>query len=159
VTAAVVEHEPDRVGAGVLAQFLQEALEADPVRQEQHEAAPAHRLGIEPEPVVLVVMDPGTEWDAVMGRHDQLSDKALSRLLVAGGLVRVAALAGIVLMQVAYPGMSLRLPLSVAALVLVALVVAAEFVLRREERRRWREKDERINRVLEDVRHRDRRDR
>jgi hypothetical protein len=95
----------------------------------------------------------------MMERHDQLSDKALSRLLVAGGLVRVAALAGIVLMQVAYPGMSLRLPLSVAALVLVALVVAAEFVLRREERRRWREKDERINRVLEDVRHRDRRER
>ena len=48
----------------------------------------------------------------MMERHDQLSDKALSRLLVAGGLVRVAALAGIVLMQVAYPGMSLRLPLS-----------------------------------------------
>jgi hypothetical protein len=94
-----------------------------------------------------------------MGRHDQLSDKALSHLLVAGGLVRVTALAGIVLMQVAYPGMSLRLPLSVAALVLVALVIAAELVLRREERRRWREKDERINRVLEDVRHRDRRDR
>jgi hypothetical protein len=95
----------------------------------------------------------------MMERHDQLSDKALSRLLVAGGLVRVAALAGIVLMQVAYPGMSLRLPLSVAALVLVALVIAAELVLRREERRRWREKDERINRVLEDVRHRDRRER
>jgi hypothetical protein len=94
-----------------------------------------------------------------MGRHDQLSDKALSHLLVAGGLVRVTALAGIVLMQVAYPGMSLRLPLSVAALVLVALVIAAELVLRREERRRWREKDERINRVLEDVRHRDRRER
>jgi hypothetical protein len=94
-----------------------------------------------------------------MGRHDQLSDKALSHLLVAGGLVRVTALAGIVLMQVAYPGMSLRLPLSVAALVLVALVIAAELVLWREERRRWREKDERINRVLEDVRHRDRRDR
>jgi O-antigen ligase len=94
-----------------------------------------------------------------MGRHDQLSDKALSHLLVTGGLVRVTALAGIVLMQVAYPGMSLRLPLSVAALVLVALVIAAELVLRREERRRWREKDERINRVLEDVRHRDRRDR
>jgi hypothetical protein len=80
----------------------------------------------------------------MMGKHDQLSDKALSRLLVAGGLARVAALAGIVLMQVAYPSMSLRLPLSIAALVLVALVIAAEFVLRREERRRWRE-DEHIN--------------
>ena len=33
----------------------------------------------------------------MMGKHDQLSDKALSRLLVAGGLARVAALAGIVL--------------------------------------------------------------
>src|SRR3954469_20285884 len=62
VAAAVVEHEPDRVAAGVLAQLFQEALEADPVdvRQEQHDAGPAHRFdrGIQPEPVVLVVMGP-----------------------------------------------------------------------------------------------------
>jgi hypothetical protein len=59
VAAAVVEDEPDRVAADVLAQLLQEALEADPVDmgQEQHEAGPAHRLdrGIQPEPMVLVV--------------------------------------------------------------------------------------------------------
>ena len=42
--------------------LLQEALEAEPVdvRQEQHEGS-AHRLdrGIEPEPMVLMLMDPG----------------------------------------------------------------------------------------------------
>ena len=63
VAAAVVEHEPDFVGAGVLAHLLQEALEAEPVdvRQEQHDAGSAHRLdrGIEPEPMVLMLMDPG----------------------------------------------------------------------------------------------------
>src|SRR5687768_1965257 len=63
VAAAVVEHEPDFVGAGVLAHLLQEALEAEPVdvRQEQHQAGPADRLdrGIEPEPMVLVLMGPG----------------------------------------------------------------------------------------------------
>ena len=63
VAAAGVEHEPDRVGAGVLAHLLQEALEAESVdvRQEQHDAGSAHRLdrGIEPEPVVLVIMEPG----------------------------------------------------------------------------------------------------
>jgi hypothetical protein len=61
VAAAVVEHEPDFVGAGVLAHLLQETFEAEPidVRQEQH--GPAHRLdrGIEPEPMVLMLMDPG----------------------------------------------------------------------------------------------------
>src|SRR3954465_8852934 len=63
VATAVVEHEPDFVGAGVLAHLLQEALEAEPVdvRQEQHDAGSAHRLdrGIEPEPMVLMLMDPG----------------------------------------------------------------------------------------------------
>ena len=63
VAAAVVEDEAYSVAAGVLAHLLQEALEADPVDmgQEQHDAGPAHRLdrGIEPEPVVLVLMDPG----------------------------------------------------------------------------------------------------
>jgi|1185.fasta_scaffold287697_2 hypothetical protein len=62
-TKARKEHEPDRVGAGVLAQLLEEALEAEPVDvgQEQHDAGPADRLdrGIEPEPVVLGVMEPG----------------------------------------------------------------------------------------------------
>src|SRR4029453_3957838 len=54
VAAAVVEDEPDRVAAGVLAHLLQEALEAEPVdvRQEQHDAGPAHRpdRGEGPEP-------------------------------------------------------------------------------------------------------------
>ena len=62
MAAAVVEHEPDPVGAGVSAELLQEAFEADPVdvRQEQHEAGPADRLdrGVQPEPVVLVVVHP-----------------------------------------------------------------------------------------------------
>ena len=62
VTAAVVEDEPDPVGAGVLAELLQEAFEANSVymRQEQHEAGAAHRLdrGIKPEPVVLMLMGP-----------------------------------------------------------------------------------------------------
>jgi hypothetical protein len=62
VAAAVVEDEPDRVAADVFAQFFQEALEADPVDmgQEQHETGPAHRLdcGIQPEPMVLVLMGP-----------------------------------------------------------------------------------------------------
>ena len=62
VTAAIVKAEPDPVGAGVLAELLQEALKADPVdmRQEQHEAGAAHRFdrGVQPEPMILVVMGP-----------------------------------------------------------------------------------------------------
>jgi hypothetical protein len=62
VAAAGVEHKPNPVGAGVPAQLLQEAFEAGPVdvRQEQHEAGPADRLdcGVQPKPVVLVVVDP-----------------------------------------------------------------------------------------------------
>ena len=46
----------------MLAELLQEALEAEPVDmgQEQHDAGPAHRLdrGIQPEPMVLVLMGP-----------------------------------------------------------------------------------------------------
>src|SRR4051812_46702638 len=47
-----------RRSAGMLAELLQEALQADPVDvwQEQHEARPADRLGIQPEPMVLVVV-------------------------------------------------------------------------------------------------------
>src|SRR3954468_11809931 len=62
MTAAVVKDEPDPVGAGVLAELLQEALKADPVdmRQEQHDAGAAHRFdrGVQPEPMILVVMGP-----------------------------------------------------------------------------------------------------
>ena len=62
VATAVVEDEPDPIGAGMLAELLQEALEADPVDvwQEQHEARPVDRLdrGIQPEPMVLVVVGP-----------------------------------------------------------------------------------------------------
>ena len=60
VAAAVVEDEPDRVAAGVLAHLLQEALEADPVDMGQEQHGPAHRLdrGIQPEPMVLVLMGP-----------------------------------------------------------------------------------------------------
>src|SRR3954454_9876947 len=58
VTAAVVEDEPDRVAADVFAQLFQEALEADPVDmgQEQHGSADRFDRGIQPEPVVLVLM-------------------------------------------------------------------------------------------------------
>ena len=62
MTAAVVKDEPDPVGAGVLAELLQEALKADPVdmRQKQHEAGAAHRFdrSVQPEPMILVVMGP-----------------------------------------------------------------------------------------------------
>src|SRR3954462_12003051 len=60
VAPPFVEDEPDPIGAGMLAELLQEALEADPVDvgQEQHEAGPADRLGIQPEPMVLVVVAP-----------------------------------------------------------------------------------------------------
>src|SRR3954466_9811662 len=62
MTAAVVKDEPDPVCAGVLAELLQEALKADPVdmRQEQHDAGAAHRFdrGVQPEPMILVVMGP-----------------------------------------------------------------------------------------------------
>jgi hypothetical protein len=63
VTTTVVEYEPDFAETSVLEQFPQEALEGEPVgvRKDQHEAGSVHRLnrGIEPELVVLVLMNPG----------------------------------------------------------------------------------------------------
>jgi hypothetical protein len=65
-----------------------------------------------------------------------VSDETLSRLVRAGGLVRVAALAGILALSVARPDAVLRWPLAIAALAVLAVGLAAEIVLRREQRRR-----------------------
>jgi hypothetical protein len=72
-----------------------------------------------------------------------LSDETLSRLLMAGGLVRVAALVGILAIQVASPDAALRWPLLIAALAVLAMGIAAEIVLRRQQRRCWRTQDTR----------------